>query len=40
MNPPLVSITRAEFEAVYDELAAMGVPLKPDRARAWRDFAG
>lgn len=35
-----ISITQAEFEAVYEELAAMGVPLKPDRAQAWRDFAG
>jgi hypothetical protein len=35
-----ISITRAEFDAAYDELAAQGVPLKPDRDQAWRDFAG
>jgi hypothetical protein len=35
-----ISITREEFEAVYDELAGVGIPLKPNRAQAWRDFAG
>jgi hypothetical protein len=35
-----ISINREEFDAVYDELAAGGVPLKPDRDQAWRDFAG
>ena len=35
-----ISITEAEFIQVYDQLAATGVPLKPDRAQAWRDFAG
>lgn len=35
-----ISITREEFDEVYDRLAAAGVPLKPDRDRAWRDFAG
>ncbi len=35
-----VSISREEYEAVYDQLAQAGVPLKPDRAQAWRDFAG
>lgn len=35
-----ISIRRAEFDAVYDELAEAGVPLKPDREKAWRDFAG
>lgn len=35
-----ISVTRAEFDAVYDLLAADGVPLKPDRDKAWRDFAG
>ena len=35
-----ISITKAEFEAVYDRLAEEGVPLKPDREQAWRDFAG
>jgi hypothetical protein len=35
-----ISITREEFEQAYDRLAAAGLPLKPDRSQAWRDFAG
>lgn len=35
-----ISISRDEFEAAYDRLAAAGLPLKPDRSQAWRDFAG
>lgn len=35
-----ISVTREEFDAAYDQLAAQGVPLKPDRDQAWRDFAG
>ncbi len=35
-----ISVTRAEYDAVYDDLARVGVPLKADRAQAWRDFAG
>ncbi|MDX1523567.1 MAG: hypothetical protein R3264_18210 [Anaerolineae bacterium] len=35
-----ISIGRAEYDAVYDELAAIGVPVKADRDQAWRDFAG
>jgi len=35
-----ISITRAEFEAALDEMAAAGVPLKADREQAWCDFAG
>ena len=35
-----ISLTRAEFDAAYDELARQGVPLKPDRDQCWRDFAG
>lgn len=38
-NDP-ISVTRAEFEAMLDELAAEGVPLVSDREQAWRDFAG
>lgn len=38
-NAP-ISITRAEFDEVLDELAAGGVPLVADREQAWRDFAG
>lgn len=35
-----ISITRAEFDAVCEHLAASGVPLKADRDQAWRDYAG
>jgi hypothetical protein len=35
-----VSIIKSEFDDVYDELAREGVPLKPDREQAWKDFAG
>jgi hypothetical protein len=35
-----ISVTRAEFDAALEELAASGVPLKKDRAQAWRDFNG
>jgi hypothetical protein len=35
-----ICIDRAEFDAVLDQLAAAGIPLKEDREQAWRDFAG
>jgi hypothetical protein len=35
-----ISIRRAEFDAVCEELASHHVPLKADRDQAWRDFAG
>jgi hypothetical protein len=35
-----ISVSRTEFDAVCDRLASAGVPLKPDRDQAWRDFAG
>jgi hypothetical protein len=35
-----ISIAQQEFEAAYDRLASVGVPLKPDREQAWRDFSG
>ena len=35
-----ISVTRQEFEQVYDRLLEAGVPLKPDRERCWQDFAG
>jgi hypothetical protein len=35
-----ISITREEFDELWNTLAAGGVPLKGDRDRAWRDFAG
>lgn len=38
-NDP-ISVTRAEFEALLDELAEAGVPIKSDREAAWRGFAG
>ena len=35
-----ICIGREEFDGAYDQLAAGGVPLKPDRDLAWLDFAG
>jgi ABC-type multidrug transport system fused ATPase/permease subunit len=35
-----ISITREEFDSVSQQLAAAGVPLRPDRDQAWRDFRG
>ncbi len=35
-----ISISRGEFDAVYEQLAANGLPLKADRDQAWRDFRG
>jgi hypothetical protein len=35
-----ISIHRAEFDGLYEQLRAAGVPLKPDRDQCWRDFAG
>lgn len=35
-----ISVRRDEFDAMCDRLAAQGVPLKPNRNQAWRDFAG
>lgn len=35
-----ISIARSEFDEAYDRLAEGGVPVKPDREQAWRDFAG
>jgi hypothetical protein len=35
-----ISLSRAEFDAAYDDLAQNGVPLLPNRDQAWRDFAG
>jgi hypothetical protein len=35
-----ISITRSEYDAAYDALAADGIRLKPDRDQAWTDFAG
>lgn len=38
-NAP-ISVTRAEFEEVLDELEGGGLPVTSDREKAWRDFAG
>lgn len=35
-----ISISRGEYDAVYDRLVEQGVPLVDDRHQAWRDFAG
>ena len=33
-------VTKEEFIAVYEQLAAEGVPVRSNRDQAWRDFAG
>ncbi len=35
-----ISVTQAEFNQAYDYLLGIGVPMKPDRAQCWVDFAG
>jgi hypothetical protein len=35
-----ISVTREEWDDVVDELVREGVPLKPDRDKAWREFCG
>jgi hypothetical protein len=35
-----ISIAREEFDTVYEMLGAVGVPVRPDRERAWKDFRG
>jgi hypothetical protein len=35
-----ISISRDEYEAACAQLAAGGVPLRPDREQTWLDFAG
>ena len=35
-----ISIARAEFIDAYERLGGAGVPVRTDRERAWRDFAG
>jgi hypothetical protein len=35
-----ISVARQEYDAVYAQLAAEGIPVKADREQAWRDFAG
>jgi hypothetical protein len=38
-NDP-ITVTRGEFDSAYDRLAGAGVPLRPDRDEAWRNYAG
>ncbi len=35
-----ISVRRDEFDAAYDEMASVGVPLRRDRDQCWRDFQG
>jgi hypothetical protein len=35
-----ISVNRDEFDALFDDLARRGLPMKPDRDQAWRDFQG
>jgi hypothetical protein len=35
-----ISITRQEFDQACERLAAAGVPIRPHRDQAWRDFVG
>lgn len=35
-----ISVKREEFDAAFNHLFALGVPMRPDRDQAWRDFAG
>ena len=35
-----VSVSREDFDAVYQQLEEAGVPLKADRDQCWRDFHG
>ena len=35
-----ISVSRGEFDLLCLELEEAGVPLKPDRDQAWRDFSG
>ena len=35
-----ICVDRKEFDDLLNQLAAAGLPLKPDREQAWQDFAG
>jgi len=35
-----ISVARDEFMEIYERLAGEGLPVRADRERAWRDFAG
>ena len=35
-----ISVAQQEFDIAYEEMAARGLPVKPDRQQCWEDFAG
>jgi hypothetical protein len=35
-----ISIDRSEFDDLWKELSAAGLPMKADQAKAWKDFCG
>jgi len=35
-----ITVTRAEYDGVIHKLEEAGLPIKPDREQAWKDFAG
>jgi hypothetical protein len=35
-----ISVSREEYDALYDRLAEEGLPMRADREQAWRDFTG
>jgi hypothetical protein len=35
-----ISIAKTEFLDAYEQLGGAGVPMRPDRERAWQEFAG
>ena len=35
-----ITVTRAEYDEVIHKLEEAGLPIKPDREQAWKDFAG
>ena len=35
-----ISISQQEYDTIYDQLVARGLPVKADREKAWRDFRG
>jgi hypothetical protein len=35
-----IAVTREEYDALYDALADIGIPMVVDREKAWLDFAG
>jgi hypothetical protein len=35
-----IAVTRTEFDEVWARMRDVGLPLKPDQDKAWRDFAG